>query len=561
MNAQAQNWREIGDTTLDVYKQEFAKVNSPLLASVEEVYNAARPHSALCLAHMKIENQYSTTGILITQDMHNPLSLRPRYGETDRSGFAVFATYTDCMNAWKRRFDDPQLGYKDTTTLDQYIAIYAPSGDIHPVTGVDNADMGYAQSIRELLMRYASLEGDTMATPTIIDKWLHVAQDGYAAVNRRYIGRFGMAPKIIVLHIQEGNNWGSWQHFHVVTASATVLIGKNGDIWRLVPESDSPWTNGDVAAPTALGWEIINQWGADPNVYSLTIETEGFTGEWPKPQAQLDAVVWQIRTWMAKYNIPLKYVVRHADLNSVSRPYCPGNAFFDYVKKKLAEGTVTPAPVYAERDYIIDPATNKQWDGTKDLTLTRADGTTKVFHAEIREVTGVKGGQVRRYATTTSPITRAPLGDKEVFNVLGWVDGQEVNGEKRWWITKSHSRVHVSGSVEKPKAIPSAPADAADELPGGAKIVDGSVYYPALEDGKPRELEVKVKGAILRKAANTTSEEVGRVHMGDKITVAYWTFGSAVAKERVWWVLDTPNKDPITEGARLWVAATTERPA
>src|SRR5687768_8323800 len=149
-------------------------------------------------------------------------------------------------------------------------------------------------------------------SPVIIDRWLHVAQSGYSAVNRRYVGRFGYNPKIIVLHIQEGSNWGSWQHFHTVSASSTVLIGKNGEIWRLVPESDGPWTNGDVASPTAIGWEIINKWGADPNPYSLTIETEGFTGQ-DVPDAQLKAVVWQIHTWMVKYDIPLRYVIRHAD--------------------------------------------------------------------------------------------------------------------------------------------------------------------------------------------------------------------------------------------------------
>jgi hypothetical protein len=38
------------------------------------------------------------------------------------------------------------------------LGTYAPAGDVHPVTGVDNADIGYADRVRETLKRYEAAE-------------------------------------------------------------------------------------------------------------------------------------------------------------------------------------------------------------------------------------------------------------------------------------------------------------------------------------------------------------------------------------------------------------------
>ena len=403
--------------------------------------------------------------------------------------------------------------------------------------------------------------GDTMNQPNIIDKWLHVSQDGYEGVERRYIGRFGMSPKIIVLHIQEGSQLGSWQWFHNVTASATVEIAKNGDIWRLVPEEDAPWTNGDVQSPTALGWEVINQWGADPNVYTLSIETEGMTGEWPKDQRQLDSVVWQIATWMKQYDIPLHYVLRHADINMVSRPDCPGNAFYNYVIDRLSQGVnVDATPQYSKPIPVV--VDGKNWDGTKDVMVGNA-----TFHADIQTVHAASAGViVRRSATTRASQTRAPLKDNEGFGVLGWVNGEEVKGDRRWWITKSYSRIHVSGTKEKPKAVESAETKDGERA-FGVIIYDGVAYYPALQEGKPRDLVVVTAKANLRESASTDAKAIGTVKKDDKLVAAYWCFGPKPEghDESVWWILTTDGDgnvvdNPIEKGARLWIEATNSRP-
>jgi hypothetical protein len=387
--------------------------------------------------------------------------------------------------------------------------------------------------------------------PVVLDKWLHVAQMGYAAVERRYIGRFGYNPKVIFVHIQEGNNWGSWQHFHVVTASSTVMIGKNGDIWRLVPESDAPWTNGDVQSPTAIGWEVINQWGADPNVYTLSIETEGFTGE-DVPDAQFKSVVWQVWTWMQKYNIPLKYVLRHADVNSVTRPNCPGNAYYNRLIEELKTMSVTQEPVYVAPSKVFDAA-GAEWSGASDLTINGA-----LFHGDVRTVTLANDDtNFYKFATFQSAETRKPMNKGEQVSVIGWVTGAEKNGESRWWITKYYSRLFVGDTTEKPTAEPTPEPDV---LPAGAKIFDGRVYYPTFaEDGSHRKVKTITK-ANLRAKPSVEAKNTGVVARDTELDVRFWTIGDAVKNERVWWLKYNGGNPFGGDLQHLWVAATIVRP-
>jgi hypothetical protein len=402
-----------------------------------------------------------------------------------------------------------------------------------------------------------------METPNIIDRWLHVGQyDAWGTwwngVERRYVGRYGMSPKIIVIHIQEGNNWGSWQHFHSVTASSTVFVGKNGDIWRLVPESDAPWTNGDVMSPTAKGREIINKWGADPNFYTLSIETEGYTGEFPKSEAQMNSVVWQVKQWQALYNIDKYYIVRHADLNQVTRPNCPGDAYFEELMRRLDAAAPAPVPaVYAVPKKLYD-VKGRLIDGTFDAVL--ANGT--YFHADKRTITAaVDGVQPHLYATRTSAFTRTTMTAGEKTTALGWVTGERVGDDERWWITKYFSRIDVNGTIEKPDETD----DHFDnpDFPPNTRLVDGVLYFPVQSNGKPyRNLKVE-RNANMRAKPTTNSSVVGVVRPDQYVRAAYWCMGEEVADNRAWWVIDIKRdgSDPLKTGAYLWVEATYSQPS
>lgn len=179
--------------------------------------------------------------------------------------------------------------------------------------------------------------------PKIVDSWLTEPYKGIPGAvryhNRNWAGIQG-----IVVHVQEGWNNGTKQHFRSVKASSTVLIARDGLIERLVPESKAPWTNGDVNNPDSQIRALIAKYGPDPNTWTLTIECEGFTGGLPYSENQYQSILWQIRDWRKRYGkVP---VLAHRQINSVDRSYCPegpNGKFLPRLYADLASGE-EPAP-------------------------------------------------------------------------------------------------------------------------------------------------------------------------------------------------------------------------
>lgn len=172
----AREYRKIGDVPYAVIAEMLAERQSPMLEDGRETHLIASPHSALFWAQAWLENQWKTTGILLQPHHNNPLSLRPwledphglppgatgHVESPDGSLYLRFESDAYCALEWRRRLiDDP--GYKGgvyarTTTLKEMLAVYAPSGDVHPVTGLDNADIRYVESVTTMLARFAARE-------------------------------------------------------------------------------------------------------------------------------------------------------------------------------------------------------------------------------------------------------------------------------------------------------------------------------------------------------------------------------------------------------------------
>lgn len=386
--------------------------------------------------------------------------------------------------------------------------------------------------------------------PVIIDKYLHVAQDGYGAVHHYFPDRRGGGvqgrPTFIVLHIQEGSSRNSWGWFHVHEASSHVFANRDGSIWRLVEEKHGAWTNGDDSSPSATGQRLVDLPG-NSNLWTLTIETEGFPYEpnafgwaaWPKPETQINAVIWQIATWMKQFNIPLRNVIRHADINSRTRKHCPGDEFYAEVINRVRSitGEMGGNPTYVETRPVM--VNGVRWDGTQNVVV---NGLT--FHGDIKTVHAARqGANFRQWASRDAALTRGIIKAGNEFAVIGWVNGEEVNRESRWWITKSGARVHVLDTVERPGRQPEKEAD---ENPHD-QVINGIRFHAVNADGRPREVTADQDGVPVHKYATPLSDIMRAPLMkGQKFYVDFWVKGVAYEGDDRWWVTTNGNRVPVS---------------
>ena len=113
----------------------------------------------------------------------------------------------------------------------------------------------------------------------------------------------------------------AWFANPAAQASAHYCIGKNGEIHQYVDESDAAWCNGDMKNPT---WPLIDAM-VNPNLYTISIEHEGHTGE-PWTEAMFQSDVWLIRQIAERWKIPTDdlHIIGHCHINTVDKLRCPG---------------------------------------------------------------------------------------------------------------------------------------------------------------------------------------------------------------------------------------------
>lgn len=441
--------------------------------------------------------------------------------------------------------------------------------------------------IRTLILAFLMLANATVPAmirdwrPKIIDKWLHITQDGYQGVIR-YHSRRGISPKIIVIHVQEGSNWGSWQHFHAVKASSTVLISKLGDIWNLVHKTLAPWTNGDVNRPSYFMQTIMNRWGWDPNTFTLSIEREGYSRE--RFAAQDKSIVWQVWQWMEEFDIEAIFIVGHYEINSVTRPNCPDPAPHELITmiRKAVSGTGvpvievpdvnTPIPGHdlIRKPWKVVDAAGKVWDGKSDITVNGI----KFYGQPTTVRVGSAGVNQRQWASDTSNLVGDVLQPGTQFQALGWVEGAEVSGERRWWVHESGARIWAGATVDKPKApapIPVKPDDGVSKPDTGNNrdaipvVLNGNTYLPVWQRDESGKLRMKIRAkrnanTRLWAATHNYSPVTGMLRAGEEAWVTHYVKGEPVniagltndTNRDVWYVLEHPGGDGIRKGGRIW---------
>ncbi|RJO63697.1 MAG: N-acetylmuramoyl-L-alanine amidase [Myxococcales bacterium] len=144
------NWRDVGNVPYDRWQRAIAAVNGPAGLQSPAAYDAALPHTALCLAMLRVESQYGTAFFRNRPQNRNPLNLRPPDGD----GYLAFASWVAGVHAWRNRLTSATYKggiYARTVTLDDLVAVYAPKSD-------DNDPVAYADMIRDLWRSWGVLE-------------------------------------------------------------------------------------------------------------------------------------------------------------------------------------------------------------------------------------------------------------------------------------------------------------------------------------------------------------------------------------------------------------------
>jgi hypothetical protein len=149
--------------------------------------------------------------------------------------------------------------------------------------------------------------------------------------------RNGIVPAAIVFHVTDDmsyTNVRDWFKNRSSRASAHWVVDREGTKHQFVGSAEAAWTNGEVRAPRRdIDWlnRALDQHfsgRSNINKYTLTIENVGKPGV-PFEDAQIEANIEIARYYTSIYPIPVNrgHFLRHADIDSVNRPYCPGDLF------------------------------------------------------------------------------------------------------------------------------------------------------------------------------------------------------------------------------------------
>lgn len=253
-----------------------------------------------------------------------------------------------------------------------------------------------------------------------------------------------------------------------------------------------------------------------------------------------------VASLMHELDINLDHVVTH---NYWSGKWCPTLMLNQGLWPSFKQTVITfynqatpAAPIYGPGQPVL--VDGRPWEGKKDIVV---NGIT--FHGEIRKVdVTAKQLSCRQWASLDALQTRKPLVKGDKISVIGWVKGEEINKENRWWITEHGTRFHAGGTKQQPTEKPANPKPP-KENPYD-KVVDGQRFYAVV---KPIRVTVGSYSAEVYRYPKTQSEIVRKpLNKGETFTVLYWVHGEEIHNEDRWWV--TAND------SRVWVGHTVEKP-
>jgi hypothetical protein len=277
----------------------------------------------------------SMTGIgILTQTTKGPFIRYPNWAE----GFRDLA--------WRLVKPDYVYVQEGRRTIEQIITRFAPASD-------GNNPTGYIATVIGLMNKWIG-EGRQVKDPTTRIRLI----PGHAGR-----GRTGVKPQLIVMHVQEGTNDLYPEFLNRPAgreADCTIWSKQDGTLDRLLYDSDTPWTNGDVSDPdmnSPIIAGLVRAGVGNTNAYSYTIEHQGFASV-GFTDAQIEGTSKMVAYWCSLNGwVPSRdRVVGHYQVGSHKN--CPGPKFpFDRViaraKEILANGGGEVAPDYTPiADYV-----------------------------------------------------------------------------------------------------------------------------------------------------------------------------------------------------------------
>lgn len=138
------------------------------------------------------------------------------------------------------------------------------------------------------------------------------------------IGRNGKKPVAIVLHVTEGKFEGSlsWCLDPKSQVSYHYIVNRNGDIYKLVEETDTAWSQGLVKNSK---WPLLAN-GSNPNEYCISIAYAGFAEMGPSIE-QMSVIAILVRDISARWHIKLdkNFIIGHNIIRTDK--ICPGSKF------------------------------------------------------------------------------------------------------------------------------------------------------------------------------------------------------------------------------------------
>lgn len=323
----------------------------------------------------QVNQQYGTTyGLLqVNAGLHKALIERlagRTFRTADEAGQALIDAPSLALRAGCAVLGD---GYRQHLTWDKASSAFFLGNPRWEGQDSENDNTGpaYRASLNGLIAEVEAVNVADNWTPVIYDlaNSAHAARFGLTAAQAATIhnkkitnrnGRGADAIEAIGLHVQDGYTSGSLTHWLGVSASSTIMVQQDGSLLRVIPEVDGPWTQGDVNSPDSRARKLLDRYGWDPNVWSLTIEAED-ARTLKINAAQERTIAWQIREWQRKYPKLAAAdwadrVLGHYEINAVNKAGC-GKYRDAMVSSLLAGGPELPnTPAYQGLPAWLTPA-------------------------------------------------------------------------------------------------------------------------------------------------------------------------------------------------------------